>query len=197
VTVRSDYDMVIGGRDRLTMTAGRIFSIGYGSHSQATILEQLKDADVSYVIDVRSSPFSRYQPDFSREPLSLSLQDIGIKYVFMGDSLGGRPKDDDCYTDGHVDYRKTRSKSFFLRGVERLRTAYDKGFRVCMICSEGHPSQCHRSKLIGEALIDHEIDVTHILPDGSLRSQADVISELTNGQSEMFGDQFISRRAYR
>lgn len=189
--------MVTRGRDRLTMTAGRIFSIGYGSHSQAMILDQLKGADISYVIDVRSSPFSRYQPDFSKEPLSQSLYEIGIKYVFMGDLLGGRPKDHDCYTDGHVDYRKTRSKDFFLRGIERLKTAHSKGLRVCLLCSEGQPSQCHRSKLIGEALMDHKIDVAHILPDGSLKSQADVISELTDGQSEMFGSQFVSRRAYR
>ncbi|MGR6331437.1 DUF488 domain-containing protein [Sphingomonas sp. XXL09] len=179
------------------MPNGQVFSVGYGSHSQGKILEQLRRADIGYVIDVRSSPYSRFQPDFSREALKQALRVKGIKYVFMGDLLGGRPKDDDCYTDGHVDYLKTRSKSFFVQGINRIQTAYKQGHRVCMICSEGQPSQCHRSKLIGEALAELGIDVTHILPDDHTKSQRDVIAELTDGQSDMFGDPFMSRKAYR
>jgi len=179
------------------MAAGRIFSIGYGSHSQSRILEQLKLSKISYVIDVRSSPFSRFQPEFSQEPLAQSLKYNDIKYVFMGELLGGRPNDNSCYTDGHVDYKKTRTKDFFLRGIDRLKTAHSKGLHVCMMCSEGQPSQCHRSKLIGEVLAEHGIDVTHILPNGSTKSQSEVIAELTDGQSNMFGNQFISRKSYR
>lgn len=179
------------------MGTGRIFSIGYGSQTQSELLNQLARAKISYVIDVRSSPFSRFQPDFSREPLAKSLKDNNIKYVFMGDLLGGRPKDDDCYTDGRVDYRKTRSKDFFCKGIDRLKTAHSKGLSICMICSEGQPSQCHRSKLIGEALVEHGIDVTHILPNGSTKSQSEVIAELINGQSDMFGEEFLSRKSYR
>lgn len=196
-TARPSYSRIAGGKDITIMATGRIFSIGYGSNSQSTILEQLRLARVGYVIDVRSSPYSRFQPDFSREPLTASLNSNDMKYVFMGDLLGGRPKDDDCYTDGHVDYTKTRSKDFFIRGIDRLKTAYGKGLNICMLCSEGHPSQCHRSKLIGEVLVDHGIGVTHILPNGSTKSQSEVISELTDGQSDMFGDQFKSRKSYR
>lgn len=179
------------------MTTGRVFSIGYGSQTQTDVLDQLARAKITYVIDVRSSPFSRYQPDFSREPLSKSLKGRDIKYVFMGDLLGGRPKDDDCYTDGRVDYHKTREKDFFKRGIDRLKSAHAQGLNICMICSEGQPSQCHRSKLIGEALVEHGIDVTHLLPDGASKSQADVIAELTDGQTDMFGDPFLSRKTYR
>src|SRR4051812_49307863 len=105
------------------MATGRVFSIGYGGQSQSEVLDQLARAKVGYVIDVRSSPFSRFQPDFSREPLAKSLKDNNITYVFMGDLLGGRPADDDCYTDGRVDYTKTRTKDFFLKGIDRLKTA--------------------------------------------------------------------------
>lgn len=179
------------------MANGRIFSIGYGSSTKDMIFQHLKGAEISYVIDVRSAPFSRYQPEFSREPLAQALKDDGMRYVFMGDLLGGRPNDSTCYTAGHVDYSKTRSKDFFLRGIDRLRTAYDKGLHICMMCSEGHPSQCHRSKLIGEALVDYGIEVTHILPNGATKSQASVIAELSDGQSDMFGDKLMSRKAYR
>lgn len=181
----------------MIMTTGQIFSIGYGSRPQSEVIDQLVHAKIAYVIDVRSSPFSRFQPDFCREALSESLKHRGIIYVFMGDLLGGRPKDNECYTQGRVDYAKTRSKEFFLKGIDRLKTAYSKGLNICMICSEGDPSQCHRSKLIGEVLVEHGIEVTHILPDGDTKSQADVIAQLTDGQSDMFGDQFVSRKTYR
>jgi uncharacterized protein (DUF488 family) len=179
------------------MANGRIFSIGYGSHSRTALLEQLTRAEVSYVVDIRSAPYSRYQPDFSREPLEQFLRRNDVRYVFMGDLLGGRPKDDDCYTDGKVDYTKTRTKEFFGRGIARLKSAYEQGHSICLLCSEGQPSQCHRAKLVGTALADEGIEVVHLLPNGSRRSQADVIAELTNGQAALFAQPFVSRKSYR
>ncbi len=158
---------------------------------------QLHRLDVSYLIDVRSSPYSRFQPEFSHEPLSAQLGQRQIRYVFMGDLLGGRPDDPDCYDDeGKVDYQRCRAKPFFLRGIERLLTAHTKGMRVCMLCSEGKPWECHRSKLIGWAMQEHGVVVEHVLPDGSLRTQDQVIEQLTAGQGELFGSRFTSRQAY-
>lgn len=179
------------------MARGRIFTIGYGKRSQKGLLEQLSHAGVSYVVDVRSAPYSRFQPEFSREPLAQSLRESHIKYVFMGDLLGGRPKDDDCYTDGKVDYTKTRTKDFFIRGIARLRKAHEQGLNICLLCSEAEPSQCHRAKLVATVLVDEGIEVNHILPDGSHQSQAEVIATITNGQPSLFGEHFVSRKAYR
>lgn len=179
------------------MAGGRIFSIGYGNQPRDALVEHLTRIGVGYVVDVRSTPYSSFQPDFSRGKLEKYLQATAIRYVFMGHLLGGRPEDDDCYTDGKVDYAKTCMKDFFVRGIARLKSAYEQGLTICLICSELQPSQCHRAKLIGTAL-DHEgIDVTHLLPDGSRRSQAEVIAELTNGQVSLFAEQFLSRRTYR
>jgi uncharacterized protein (DUF488 family) len=179
------------------MSNGRILTIGYGGYTLPAILQQLTKAQVSYVIDVRSIPYSRHEPNFSREPLDCSLRSHGMKYVFMGDLLGGRPADADCYTDGKVDYRKTRNKSFFIQGISRLKNAYKQGFNICLLCSERHPSQCHRSKLIGVALSDEGIEVRHLLPDGSQRTQDEVLLDITNGQANLFEDHFVSRKTYR
>lgn len=178
------------------MGPGKIFSIGYGAKAPDWILDQVERNSISYVIDVRSIPGSRFQPDFSREPFNDYLREAGIKYVFMGNLLGGRPKDVDCYTDGKVDYIKTQKKRFFIEGIDRLQSAFDQGLRVCLFCSESHPTQCHRSKLIGEALKDRSIDVEHIMPDGSLENQTEVISTLTKGQGSLFGEHFASRKTY-
>lgn len=177
--------------------SGRVFSIGHGGRSLDTLVAQLHALEVPFLIDVRSSPYSRFQPEFSREPLHAQLGEQKIRYVFMGDLLGGRPPDPDCYDDaGKVDYQRCRTKDFFMRGIDRLRTAHVKGMRVCMLCSEGKPWECHRSKLIGWVLQEHGIAVEHVLPDGSVRTQDQVIEELTAGQGDLFGSRFTSRKAY-
>ena len=179
------------------MPTGQVLSIGYGNASREEVLSNLSRSAAGFVIDVRSAPYSRFQPDFNRESIEAALRDIKIKYVFMGDALGGRPADDKCYTDGKVDYSKTRTKEFFRRGIERLKAAYEQGLTICLLCSEAHPAQCHRSKLIGTALAESGIDVIHILPDGTQATQADVIAEVTHGQHSLFEENFVSRNKYR
>lgn len=179
------------------MSTQRIFTIGYGGRSSSEVIDHLKRAEVQFVVDVRSSPYSRYQSEFSKEPLERLLARNGMKYVFMGEQLGGRPADDDCYTDGKVDYGKCRQKSFFMAGIARLLSACEQGLRVCLICSEGRPKDCHRSKLLGVALEEQGVDVQHLMPGGGVSSQAEVIGALTGGQTALFATDFRSRKTYR
>jgi uncharacterized protein (DUF488 family) len=178
------------------MTA-KILTIGYGNQSVATVIDRLVNENIQYLIDVRSMPYSKYKPDFSRESLSIDLSRNNIKYLFMGDTLGGRPKDVGCYTQGKVDYEKVRSKDFFIRGMERLKKAYSQNLSICLFCSEGHPGHCHRSKLIAAALSDEGIEVNHITSDGSIMSQDEVIEDLVGDQPNLFFEHFTSRKSYR
>jgi uncharacterized protein (DUF488 family) len=178
-------------------TKGLILSIGQGRHSLPSLLLQLQGRRTAYIVDVRSTPYSRHEPEFAREYLERNLKDGPLKYIYMGDLLGGRPADPDCYTDGRVDYSKVRTRDFFVRGVDRLQTAYDKGLTICLLCSEAQPSQCHRSKLIGEELAARAINVVHLLPDGAETTQRAVMSELAQGQAELFPGGLMSRKQYR
>jgi uncharacterized protein (DUF488 family) len=178
------------------MGEGRVLTIGHGGQTWASVLDRLRSASVQFLIDVRSVPYSKYQPDFTRERLQ-SLARGSVRYVFMGDLLGGRPDDLECYTDGHVDYVKTQAKDFFKHGIERLLNAHAQGLNVCLLCSEAQPSQCHRTKLIGVALGAHGVKLAHLLPNGALRSQEAVMQEITGGQEDLFGRALRSRKAYR
>lgn len=152
---------------------------------------------IDYLIDVRTAPFSKFKPDFSKDLLQYHLEREGIHYLFMGDTLGGQPKDAACHTDGKVDYDKVRLQPFFQKGIERLRKAHEQQRRVALMCSEGRPEQCHRSKLIGETLTAAGIAIHHIDEDGALLSQAQVIDRLTKGQMDLFGQtSFTSRKRY-
>ena len=86
----------------------------------------------------------------------------GIKYVYMGDTLGGRPDSQLCYKDGKVDYEIVRVQPFFYEGIRRLKDAWNLDLTIVLLCSERKPEMCHRSKLIGESLRTSDIEVMHI-----------------------------------
>ena len=144
-----------------------IYTIGYGSRSIEQFVKVLQRYKIAYLVDVRSSPYSRYKPEFSKVELASELQRHDIRYLFMGDTLGGRPDDENCYDeDGSVDYEKVKKTQFYAEGIIRIQTAFDKQQYIALMCSEGKPEECHRSKLIGVSLTDKQIEVTHIDENG-------------------------------
>lgn len=121
----------------------------------------LRQHDIEILVDVRSSPYSRYVPQTNRESLARTLESAGIGYRWMGERLGGKPK-------GIVgDYDELRASPGFRQGVTSL---LDLGaeHRTAIMCSEGDHRQCHRHKLITPVLLDMGVHVVHIQPDGSL-----------------------------
>jgi hypothetical protein len=102
-----------------------MMTFGYGSRSQGEALALLARYGIHYVIDVRSVPWSRYRPEFSQDHLAASLRTHGVRYVFMGSELGGRPDDPSCYDgDGRVDAaRRSRSPREVAESVSRFGAA--------------------------------------------------------------------------
>lgn len=174
--------------------AATLHTIGYGARTLEELIATLKTHHIEYLLDVRSSPYSKFKPEFTREALELALKPHGIRYVFVGDTLGGQPRDPDCFTDGKVDYEKVRQQPFFQAGLERLRKAHEHRLRAALMCSEGRPEQCHRSKMIGEALAAAGIPVAHIDEDGQLLTQTQVMDRLTGGQLDFFGGPALTSR---
>ncbi|MBU1659920.1 MAG: DUF488 domain-containing protein [Chloroflexi bacterium] len=177
-----------------------IYTIGYGARDLETLLAVLQANKIRYLLDVRTSPYSSYKPEFSKNALQTFLEANGIRYLFIGDSLGGQPDDNGCYTGGKVDYEKVAQQPFYREGIERLQKASRQGQRVVLMCSEGKPENCHRSKLIGQTLTADGIEVRHIDEKDVVISQKDVLLRITKGQPSLFGDDFFtftSRRRYR
>ncbi len=175
-----------------------IFTIGYGARSMEEFLEALQTHRISFLVDVRSAPYSRFKPEFSKDALAARLTTHSIRYLYLGHQLGGQPDDPTCYADGKVIYAAAAQRPAFLAGLARIEQAFRRQVRIALMCSEGKPEQCHRSKLIGQALASRAIPVAHITEDGALISQEDVVYELTDGQLSLFGDpDFSSRKRYR
>jgi len=177
-----------------------IFTIGYGNRKFDEFVELLKKYQISYLIDIRSSPYSKYNSEFTKNTLDINLTKHSIRYVYMGDTLGGRPNLPSCYTDGRVDYQKVREKGFYKRGISRIQTAWKQKLCVALFCSEIKPEECHRSKLVGESLVENGIEVVHIDEKGDLKVHSRVMSELTSGQLSFLGTSpslTKSRKKYR
>ena len=98
---------------------------------------------------------------------------------------------------GGVDYEKVKATQFYTDGIDRIRTAFSQQQLVALMCSEGKPEECHRSKLIGVTLTDEEIPVIHIDENDTQQPQDEIINRLTSGQLPLFGKPaFRSRKRY-
>ena len=161
-----------------------IYTIGYGSRSIDEFMAALKRYDIHWLVDVRSAPYSRYKPEFSKKALESALQQQDIRYLYMGDSLGGRPEHEACRTDGKVDYAKVTQMDFYQDGIGRIQTAFQQQRRLALMCSEGKPEMCHRALLIGASLSELNIPVVHIDEQDAAQSQEAVMARLTPASSE-------------
>lgn len=181
------------------MDSVTILTIGYGERSYEEVERLLIDSQVTVLLDVRSQPFTRYKPEFSRNVLEQRLQTAGIRYVFLGHELGDRPEDESCYTNGRVDYLKVQEKAWFRKGMERLRRAAAQKQQMMLLCSEGKPQDCHRSKLIGRALIEAGLAILHIDEHGDPKTQDEITLLMAAEQGSLFEDAPVattSRKTY-
>ena len=152
------------------MTA--IYTIGHSNHQAADLIGLLRQHGIELLVDVRSSPYSRYVPQANRETLARTLESAGITYRWMGDRLGGKPE------GSVVDYDQLAASPAFQQGIADLMTLAAL-HSTAIMCSEGDHRQCHRHKLITPILLNNNIDVLHIQPDGSLVDERKEPRQLT------------------
>jgi uncharacterized protein (DUF488 family) len=169
-----------------------VLTIGHSTLPYERFVDLLRRRDVTAVADVRTSPFSRHSPQFNCETLKDELRSDGISYVFLGKELGGRPDDRELYQNGAVDYERMATTEVFRKGVERV-IAGAKGHRIALMCSEQDPLDCHRCLLVGRALANRDVEVKHILPDGTIATQIQIEDRLLEITGRNFEDLFASR----
>jgi len=156
------------------MAPSRLITVGHSNRSLEELVARLGSAGVQAVADVRSSPFSRYSPQFNRDRLAGALKAAGIEYVWLGEQLGGRPPEDRLYdASGRVDYAALAEHPRFLAGLARLRAGMAK-YRLAVLCSEEDPVRCHRRSLIGYLLSNEGVLLEHLRADGQLEEEIGV-----------------------
>ncbi|HEV2324393.1 MAG TPA: DUF488 domain-containing protein [Terracidiphilus sp.] len=169
-----------------------VFTIGHSAHSTETLAELLRRHLIDVVVDTRSAPYSRFAPQFDRELLQRSVAAAGIRYLFLGAELGGRPKSPEYYdAQGHVLYGRMTADRAFKAAIERLERGIAE-FRVALLCGEENPAHCHRRLLVGRVLAERGHELQHIRGDGRVQTDAEVAAEsgkpLENEQPALFAE---------
>jgi uncharacterized protein (DUF488 family) len=150
-----------------------VLTIGHSTRTLEDFISLLREYSVQKVVDIRTIPRSRYNPQFNREELPDSLKAVGIGYVHMS-GLGGlrHSVSDSANTGwrnlsfrGFADYMQKEEFVKSLRALMELA----KTERLVLMCAEAVPWRCHRS-LIADALSVRGVQVEHILSLTSLQS---------------------------
>lgn len=156
---------------------GTVYTIGHSTHSVDNFIALLVQHSVTALSDVRSRPYSRFNPQFNREFLDQVLRTKGIVYVFLGRELGARTDDRTCYKNGKVLYDRLSETVSFKRGIARIIDGIGT-HRIALMCAEKDPIDCHRGILIGRCLVEQGLKVQHILPDGRLECHQETLHRL-------------------
>lgn len=168
----------------------KLFTLGHSHHSLDTFLRLLEENGVMTLVDVRTAPYSRFNPQFNKDNLERTLPERGLQYAFAGKFLGGRPPDPLCYKkrtlppEGadylhEVDYPEVMKREWFVKAIARLLEMADEQ-TTAILCSEEDPAQCHRHHLIAKYLLrEHpDVKVQHIRGDGMVYGAASILDSV-------------------
>lgn len=172
-----------------------LYTIGHSNHDMSIFVGLLRLHGVTALVDVRSHPYSRYVPQYSREPLKAALTDAGIAYVFLGKELGARSNNSACYIRGKVQYDRLAKEPCFAEGLKRVMQGMER-YNIALMCAEKDPLDCHRALLVARKLFEAGIAVSHIHANGSLELHQAMESRLLALCKLPEGDMFKSREEF-
>lgn len=122
-----------------------VWSIGHGLRPLSEVVAMLKEAGVTHVIDVRTTPYSSKNPDFNRRNLATMLPTYGMVYVYRGNNLGGLGEN-----------------VYFKESLDELQKWSQEGVRIAVLCSETDHRACHRSQVLEREFEDREVRMVHL-----------------------------------
>lgn len=157
-----------------------LFTIGHSHRELPELLDALRTHEITAVADVRSQPFSRLRPQFNQGTLRAALREARISYVFLGEQLGARRQEPECYVAGKARYERIAQLPLFRQGIDRVRRGIARGHRLVLLCAELEPLVCHRTILVCRELrrAGETAEFRHIVADGAVEQHADSESRL-------------------
>jgi uncharacterized protein (DUF488 family) len=168
-----------------------VFTLGHSNHGIEHFLSLLQAHRIEVLADVRSTPFSRFNPQYNRQKLEASLREHGIEYLFLGEELGARSTDPHCYEGGRVSYERLARTELFKRGLRRV-IEESGSKRVALMCAEREPLDCHRTILVTRELEKEQVPVIHVRADGTAETHAQamerLVASLGLAEPDLFGD---------
>ena len=164
-----------------------IYTIGHSNYTVERLIDMLRHYNINCVVDIRGTPYSKYNVQFDKETIRYTLSKAGFIYIYMAKELAAKRINKESYNEeGYSDFEKVIKEKEFLEGIERLKNGCNKGYNIVLLGAMQEPIRCHRAILVGKALRKHGFNVKHILDDYSTASQDDI--------EQMLLDKYFSNR---
>jgi uncharacterized protein (DUF488 family) len=158
-----------------------IFAIGHSNYPYDKLIEMIKKYNINCVLDIRETPYSKYNIQYNRESLKEDLKASGFLYIYMGHEFGAKRLTKESYNDnGYADFDKVVKEDMFLKGIERLNKGLEMGYRIVLLGAMQEPIRCHRSIMVGKYLNKKGFNVKYILHEGNLVNQDYIEEDLLN-----------------
>ena len=158
-----------------------IYTIGHSNYTMERLIDMLEYYNINCVVDIRGTPYSKYNIQFDKEAIRYTLTNAGFVYIYMVKELAAKRIRKNSYNnEGYSNFEEVIKEEEFKRGVERLKNGCEKGYKIILLGAMQDPIRCHRSILVGRELVKNDFDVKHILDDYSIVTQDDIEEMLLN-----------------
>lgn len=158
-----------------------IFAIGHSNYPYDKLIEMIKKYGINCVVDIRETPYSKYNTQYNRESLRENLKSSGFTYVYMGHEFGAKRQTKESYNDdGYADFEKVIKEELFLKGIERITKGLQMGYKIVLLGAMQEPIRCHRSIMLGKYLNEKGFDVKYIMHEGNIVNQNYIEEDLLN-----------------
>lgn len=158
-----------------------IYTIGHSNYTMERLIDMLEYYNINCVVDIRGTPYSKYNIQFDKEAIRYTLTNAGFVYIYMGKELAAKRIRKNSYNnEGYSNFEEVIKEEEFKRGVERLKNGCEKGYKIILLGAMQDPIRCHRSILVGRELVKNDFDVKHILDYYSIVTQDDIEEMLLN-----------------
>lgn len=157
----------------------QVFAIGHSNYPIEKLIDMLNQYNINCVVDIRETPYSRYNIQYNREDFCKTLRKEGFIYIYMGKEFGARRGSKESYNrEGFADFEKVSKEDIFKKGIDRIKDGCKKGYKIALLGAMQDQIRCHRSILVGRRLNENGINVKYILHEGGVAEQEDIENQL-------------------
>ena len=148
-----------------------VYTIGFEDFAINDFINVMKQKGITFLIDIRSKPYSDRFSYYNKDNLKATLAGYGIAHESSSREFGARQENPDFYTNGQMDFDLFGKSPVFIGGVNKVIDLINNGETVVLMCHESDPIDCHRAILCGRAFHNRGFQVIHLLAHDSAISQ--------------------------